>query len=108
MSGVSPEPLPGTPSADPRALRASLPSALVAEFDREWELVLEQAKQDMDLGPVRSLLTKWRHLAHAELRDPGVTSRLAEKVAEIERTGQNANAVPMDELRELIDRRLAR
>jgi hypothetical protein len=29
-------------------------------------------------------------------------------VAEIERTGQNTDVVTMDELRELIDRRLAR
>ena len=107
MSAAAPGPDFGVP-ADPRALRAGLPHALVAEFDVEWGIVLEQAKHDMDLAPVRSLLTKWRHLAHAELRDPGSTQRLHEKAAEIERTGQNPDAVSMDEVRQLIDRRLAR
>jgi hypothetical protein len=93
MSAGLPDPDAAAPAADPRAIRDSLPPALVAEFDREWEFVLERAKQDMDLAPIRSLLAKWRHLAHAEVRDPGITLRLAEKVAEIERTGQNPEAV---------------
>jgi hypothetical protein len=108
MSAATPDPDAGVPATDPRAIRASLPQALVAEFDVEWDVVLEQAKHDMDLVPIRSLLTKWRHLAHAEMRDPGSTKRLYEKAAEIERTGQNPDAVSMGEIRQLVDRRLAR
>jgi uncharacterized protein HemY len=108
MSAASPDPSAEAPAADPRAIRASLPSALAAEFDREWELVLEQAKLDKDLGPIRSLLVKWRHVSHAERADPGINLRLAEKAAVIEQKGQNPNAVSVDEVRELIDRRLGR
>ncbi|MDU0295077.1 DUF6247 family protein, partial [Saccharothrix longispora] len=32
---------PVAPAADPVAIRAALTPMLVAEFDREWELVLE-------------------------------------------------------------------
>jgi hypothetical protein len=108
MSADLPDPDLGTPVADPRAIRDSLPPALVAEFDREWEFVLERAKQDMDLAPIRSLLTKWRHVAHAELREPGVTQRLAEKVDLIQQTGQNPEAVSLQDVRRLIDQRLSR
>jgi hypothetical protein len=31
---------------------------VAAEFDREWEIVLDQAKQDHDLEPVHDLLAK--------------------------------------------------
>ncbi len=36
---------------------------VAAEFDREWEIVLDEAKQDRDLAPVHDLLAKWRHFA---------------------------------------------
>ena len=70
--------------------------------------MLERAKQDMDLAPIRSLLTKWRHVAHAELRDPGVTKRVAEKVDLIQQTGQNPEAVSLRDVRKLIEQRLSR
>ena len=108
MSAGHPDPDDGTPAADPRAIRDSLPPTLVAEFDREWEFVLERAKQDIDLAPIRSLLTKWRHVAHAELREPGVSQRLAEKVDLIQETGQNPEAVSLQDVRRLIDQRLSR
>ncbi|MGH3854234.1 MAG: DUF6247 family protein [Pseudonocardiaceae bacterium] len=38
--------------------RACLSSTLVAEFDREWEIVLERAKQAKDLAPVHDVLAK--------------------------------------------------
>jgi hypothetical protein len=51
---------------------------------------------------------KWRHVAHAELREPGVTQRLAEKVDLIQQAGQNPEAVSLQEVRRLIDQRLSR
>lgn len=67
------------PDADPVAIRAYLSSRLVAEFDSEWESVLERAKVSKDLAGVHKLLQKWRHLAYAELRDPGSYFRLLAK-----------------------------
>ncbi len=42
-----------------------------AEFDREWEIVLDRVKQSRDLADLHELLNKWRHTAYMELRDPG-------------------------------------
>jgi hypothetical protein len=108
MSAASPDPDAEAPAADPRAIRAGLPPELAAEFDVEWRLVLDRAKADQDLGPLWSLLRKWQHVAHAEISDPGTHRRLAEKIDLIQRTGRNPDAVSVDAVRELIDRRLGR
>jgi hypothetical protein len=112
MAMASPEHLsdhvPEPPPADPQAIRACLTSTLVAEFDREWELVLDRAKQDKDLGPIQSLLTKWRHLAYTEMRDPGSYYRLLAKAEQITRTGHNPDAASIEDMRALVERRSAR
>jgi len=103
-----PHPPAVPPAADPQAIRACLTPTLVAEFDREWEFVLEQAKQEKDLTAIHSLLNKWRHLAYAELKDPGSHFRMLAKAEEIERTGTNPGAVSIEDMRALIERRLGR
>src|SRR6266545_7949362 len=70
-SPATPLPNPAPPPPDPQAIRACLTPALAAEFDSEWEIVLERAKQSKDLAGVYDLLTKWRHTAYTEMRDPG-------------------------------------
>lgn len=99
---------PQPPAADPVAIRACLSSALAAEFDREWEIVLKSAKQAKDLAPVHDLLAKWRHLACAELRDPGSYYQLLAKAEQIARTGHNPDAGSLEDMRELIRQRLGR
>ncbi|WP_157368311.1 DUF6247 family protein [Alloactinosynnema sp. L-07] len=64
--------LGGPPPPDPKSIRACLTAELARAFDGEWEFVLDQAKQSQDLRPVHDLLAKWRHIAFAELKDPGV------------------------------------
>ena len=59
------------PQPEPQAVRACLTPDVAAEFDAEWEIVLDKAKASKDLAPVHELLAKWRHFAYAELRDPG-------------------------------------
>ncbi len=97
----------GPPPAEPQAIRACLTPSLAAEFDREWESVLDVAKQNKDLVPIESLLTKWRHLAYAELRDPGSYYRALAKAELILHTGQNPDAGSADDMRALIEQRLA-
>jgi hypothetical protein len=97
----------GPPPLDPQAIRASLTPSLTVEFDREWESVLETAKRDKDLGPIDTLLSKWRHLAYAELRDPGSYYRALAKAEQIMRTGANPDAGSAADMRALIERRLA-
>ena len=101
-----PDPPAVPPAADPQAIRACLTPTMVAEFDREWEFVLEQAKQEKDITAIHSLLNKWRHLAYAELKDPGSHFRMLAKAEQIERTGENPGAVPLEDMRALIERRL--
>jgi Family of unknown function (DUF6247) len=101
-----PEPAEPGLGGDPRAIRAGLPAGLVAEFDREWELVLEQVKQSQDLTGVYDLLAKWRHTAYLEARQPGAYGRLVGKAEQIRRTGQNPDAGSVEDLRALIRRRL--
>ena len=111
MQSVSmPAELPGEvvpPAADPQSIRACLTPSLVAEFDHEWDLVLDEAKRGKDLEPIQSLLIKWRHLAYAELKDPGSHYRMLAKAEEIMRTGQNPGGASIEEVRALIQRRLA-
>ncbi len=96
------------PKADPVAIRACLSPRLVAEFDAEWESVLEQAKASKDLAGVHKLLQKWRHLANAELRDPGSYFRLLAKAEQIMRTGENPTAGSFEDMQALIRERLGR
>lgn len=97
---------PAPPRADPVAIRACLSPRLVAEFDAEWDSALEQAKTSKDLAGVHKLLQKWRHLAYAELHDPGSYFRLLAKAEQIMRTGENPTAGSFEEMQALIRERL--
>lgn len=96
------------PDADPVAIRRCLSPHLVAEFDHEWELVLDLAKQTKDLDAVQDFLVKWRHLAYAEMREPGSYFRLLGLAEQIMCTGKNPTARSADEMQKLIRERLAR
>ncbi len=99
---------PVAPPPEPIAIRSCLTPDLVAEFDAEWEAVLDAAKHSKELAGVQSLLSKWRHIAFAELKDPGSHQRLLAKAEQIIRTGANPDAVPVEHLRVLIAERLGR
>jgi hypothetical protein len=77
-------------------------------FDREWEIVLERAKQTKELAGILDLLAKWRLYAAAERREPGWYSRLMAKADRIECTGHNPDAVSVEEMRAQVERRLGR
>ncbi|GAA3464259.1 DUF6247 family protein [Saccharothrix longispora] len=99
---------PVVPAADPVAIRAALTPMLVAEFDREWELVLERAKVSKDLAGVRELLGKWRHIAYGELHDPGSYYRMLAKAEQVQRLGANPDAVSLEEMKALLRQRQGR
>lgn len=101
------EPVP--PPPDPVAIRACLTPDVAAEFDAEWDIVLDQAKQSKDLAPVHALLAKWRHFAYAELKDPGSYFRVLATAARTLATGEApAGSVSGDEVKALIRKRLGR
>jgi Family of unknown function (DUF6247) len=107
-SPATPLPDPAPPPPDAQAIRACLTSALAAEFDSEWETVLERAKQSKDLAGVHDMLSKWRHTAYLEMRDPGAYYRMLAKAEQITRTGRNPDAVPLEDLQALLRQRLGR
>jgi len=101
------EPVP--PTSDPQTIRACLTPDVAAEFDVEWEIVLDKAKASKDLAPVHELLAKWRHFAYAELKDPGSYFRLLGTAARTLATGQApASSISGDEMKALIRQRLYR
>lgn len=104
----SPGANPVAPAADPVAIRVCLPPRLVAEFDAEWDSALEKAKASKDLAGVHALLHKWRHLAYAEMRDPGSYGRLLAKAEQILRNGENPTAGSLADMQALIRERLGR
>jgi hypothetical protein len=108
LAAPSPGASPAAPAADPVAIRACLAPRLVAEFDAEWDSALENAKASKDLAGVHALLHKWRHLAYAEMRDPGSYSRLLAKAEQILRTGENPTAGSFADMQALIRERLGR
>jgi hypothetical protein len=57
---------------------------------------------------VHALLVKWRHVDHAELKEPGSYFHLLAEAERITRTGKNPNAVPIEEVTALISERLGR
>jgi hypothetical protein len=108
-SPATPVPDPASPPpSDPQAIRACLTPTLAAEFDSEWEIVLERAKQSKELAGVQDLLSKWRHTAYLEMRDPGSYYRMLAKAEQITRTGHNPNAVSFEDMQALLRQRLGR
>ncbi|MEV4129528.1 DUF6247 family protein [Nocardia sp. NPDC049707] len=105
---ASPAPLsePVTfPASEPAAIRAALTPTLLAEFDHEWEIVLDGAKNSKELSGILELLTKWRHIAFTEVREPGAYFRLQAKAEQIQRFGANPGAGSIEDMRALIARR---
>lgn len=94
------------PAAEPQALRAALTPELRAEFDREWDLVLEQAKESHTLEDIHALLNKWQHTAVMEIREPGSYQRLLDKAARIQADGGRTTDVSIDDVRVLLAHRL--
>ena len=96
MASPAELPDPTVPPADPQAIRACLTPTLAAEFDHEWNTVMDRVKHAQDLTDLHELLATWRHTAHLELRDPGATYRILAKAEQIQRTGHNPDASPVD------------
>ncbi len=108
MAMPSSERPPVTPGSDPRVIRRALPPLLAAEFDREWDLVVERTKKSMDLDEVYALLNKWAHAAHLEQAEPGGYQHLLDKAEDIRARGGNPRAVDAEEMHSMIGRRLGR
>lgn len=106
-AAVSPrEPVP--PPLDPVAIRACLTVLVAAEFDREWGFVLDDARRAGNLEPVTVFLQRWRHVAYAELKEPGNYFRLMAKASQrlANPTATPPGSTSADTVRALIRERL--
>ncbi|QUQ72247.1 DUF6247 family protein [Kutzneria sp. CA-103260] len=81
-----PEPVP--PEAEPGAIRACLTGQMLADFDREWDFVMEEARRIHDLAGVQDLLDKWRLMAYTELKRPGSYARMMATIKTTLATGK--------------------
>lgn len=104
-----PSGVPVPPPADPQAIRACLTPRVAAEFDAEWDIVLESAKHAKDLAPIRGLLNKWRLFAYAEMTDPGSYFRVLAIAERTLSTGQApAGSVTGDAIKARMRERVGR
>ena len=62
-------------------LGPTLPVLLRAEFENEYEIVRREARGD--LASTRVLLAKWRGVAAAEQKDPGISHRVLAETAQL-------------------------
>jgi len=105
---MSYEPEPVPPEAEPGAIRVCLTGQMLADFDREWDFVMEEAKQTHDLAGVHDLLAKWRLMAYTELKRPGSYARMMATVEQVLATGKApAGSISGEEMMARIRARLA-
>jgi hypothetical protein len=96
----------------PKALRAALPLADHALFDREYRTALDQAKISYDLTPVQKFQTRWwlEAVQKADPEEHAETIRRAERAMQYLEQGETPpGAVTVDDtykarLREQIER----
>jgi len=108
LPAYAPDPEPVPPEADPGAIRACLTAQMLADFDREWDFVLDEAKQTHSLEDVQDLLAKWRLMAYHELKYPGSYARMMATVERTLATGKApAGSISGEEMMARIQARLA-
>ena len=103
---VSPVPvLP--PDTTPTAIRDALIDEERAEFERAYQDAVAEAGQTLDLSRVLDVLRNYHRIAWLTQRQgPEAHRRMLDKAAEITRTGANPDAVPLEDVKVLIRKRL--
>jgi hypothetical protein len=100
-------PASGGGPTQPAAIRSQLSPELVTIFDREWELVLEDAKRTQDRQAIHDHLQHWRHFAAAEAKEPGWYFRVMETAERILAGGSTeAAGIKTYDARAVIEARL--
>jgi hypothetical protein len=105
---VSPVPvLP--PETTPAAIRDGLIDEERAEFERAYRDAMTEAAHTLDLTRVLDVLRAYHRIAWlTRQQGPEAHRRMLDKAAEIQRTGGNPDAVPIEEIRVMIRKRLGR
>lgn len=97
------------PETSPSAIRDALIDEERTEFERAYQEAMIEAARTLDLTEVLDVLRSYHRIAWLTRRHgPEAHRRMLDKAAEILRTGSNPDAVSVDEVMTLIDKRLGR
>lgn len=97
------------PEATPAAIRDALVDDERADFERAYREAMSEAATSMDLTRVLDVLRGYHRIAELTHRQGAAAHRrMLDKASHILATGENPNGVAVDEVRGLIERRLAR
>ncbi len=97
------------PDTAPAAIRDALIGEERAEFESAYREALAEAAETLDLTRVLDVLRNYHRIAWLTQRQgPEAHRRMLDKAAEIMRTGQNPDAVPIEDVKALISQRLGR
>jgi uncharacterized protein DUF6247 len=97
------------PDTTPAAIRDALIDEERAEFERAYQEAMAEAARTLDLTRVLDVLRNYHRIAWLTQRHgPEAHRRMLDKAAEIMRTGRNADAVPIEDVKALISQRLGR
>lgn len=97
------------PETTPAAIRDALIDEERAEFERAYQQALTEAAETLDLTRVLDVLRNYHRIAWlTQQQGPEAHRRLLDKAAEILRTRRNPDAVPIEDVKALINRRLGR
>ncbi|MGH3811219.1 MAG: DUF6247 family protein [Pseudonocardiaceae bacterium] len=103
-------PVPALPSdTTPAAIRDALIDEERAEFERAYRQALAEAAETLDLTRVLDVLRTYHRIAWlTQQQGPEAHRRMLDKAAEILRTRKNPDAVPIEDVRAMINQRLGR
>jgi hypothetical protein len=94
------------PDTTPTAIREALVDKERAEFERAYQEAMLEAARTLDLTRVLNVLRNYHRIAWLTQRQgPEAHRRMLDKAAEILRTGQNPDAVPIQDVMALIAER---
>lgn len=97
------------PETTPAAIRDALIDEERVEFERAYREALAEAAETLDLTSVLDVLRNYHRIAWLTQRQgPQAHRRMLDKAAEILRTGQNPDAVSIEDVKALISKRLGR
>ena len=95
------------PDTTPAAIRDALIDEERVEFERAYQEAMLEAAQTLDLTRVLDVLRNYHRIAWLTQRQgPAAHRRMLDKAAEILRTGRNPDAVPIDDVKAQIAKRL--
>lgn len=95
------------PDTTPAAIRDALIDEERAEFERAYQAAMADAAETLDLSRVLEVLRNYHRIARLTQRQGAEAHRrMLDKAAAILRTGENPDAVPIEDVEALVRERL--